>query len=218
EFQTITKYPEKNVEALLRTYVQQCRNAVFMFAGSHRTIMNEMFSSPARPFYQSITMMNLGVIDQERYIEFAQQQFKKHGKEIDAQVVEDIYKLFEGTTWYLQKMLNELFILTGVGECCTQDFVEVALTNILRQNDDTYRDMLFLLSAKQVALLVAICKEGKAIKITGGEFIKRYKLTSASSVQKGVKTLLAQQMITHTRGCYEIYDKFLALWITRHYN
>ena len=44
EFQAITDYPEKNVEALLRTYVQQCRNAVFVFAGSQRSLMSEMFS------------------------------------------------------------------------------------------------------------------------------------------------------------------------------
>ena len=217
EFQTITKYPEKNVEALLRTYVQQCRNAVFLFAGSHRTIMNEIFASPARPFYQSITMMNLGVINDVSYVEFAQQQFRKYGKEIEAQVVDDIYRRFDGTTWYMQKMLNELFMLTGVGECCTGEQVDIALTNILHQNDDTYRDMLFLLSAKQVALLKAICKAVKATKITSGEFITRHKLTSASSVQKGVKALLALQMITATRGCYEVYDKFLAVWLARQY-
>jgi len=34
EFQAITDYPERNVEELMRTYVQQCRNAVFVFSGS----------------------------------------------------------------------------------------------------------------------------------------------------------------------------------------
>ena len=57
EFQAITGYPEQNVEELLRTYVQDCRNAVFVFSGSQKRMMSEMFSSPARPFYQSTSMM-----------------------------------------------------------------------------------------------------------------------------------------------------------------
>jgi AAA+ ATPase superfamily predicted ATPase len=53
EFQTIMDYPEQNVEALLRTYIQNCNNAWFIFSGSKRHMMGEMFTSPARPFYQS---------------------------------------------------------------------------------------------------------------------------------------------------------------------
>ena len=48
EFQSISAYPERNVEELMRTYVQQCRNAVFIFSGSQKSMMSEMFSPPAR--------------------------------------------------------------------------------------------------------------------------------------------------------------------------
>ena len=50
EFQQITNYPEKNVEATLRTYMQHTSNANFVFAGSQRRIMSEMFGSEKRPF------------------------------------------------------------------------------------------------------------------------------------------------------------------------
>ena len=53
EFQTISNYSDTNVEALLRTYIQKCRNAHFIFSGSQRIMMSEMFNSPSRPFYQS---------------------------------------------------------------------------------------------------------------------------------------------------------------------
>ena len=59
EFQTIMDYPEQNVEALLRTYIQDCNNARFIFSGSKRHMMGEMFSSPARPFYQSASTLSL---------------------------------------------------------------------------------------------------------------------------------------------------------------
>ena len=48
EFQQITKYNDETVEAILRTYVQKCTNAHFIFAGSQRHMMNGMFTSPAQ--------------------------------------------------------------------------------------------------------------------------------------------------------------------------
>lgn len=38
EFQQIGNYAEKNVEAILRTKVQHCRNAHFIFAGSQNIL------------------------------------------------------------------------------------------------------------------------------------------------------------------------------------
>lgn len=59
EFQQITSYPEKGTEALLRSYIQFLPNVRFIFAGSIRHLMEEMFASAKRPFYQSTQLMVL---------------------------------------------------------------------------------------------------------------------------------------------------------------
>ena len=47
EFQQITKYADDpNIEAALRTHIQRCSNAHFVFSGSHRHLMGAMFTSP----------------------------------------------------------------------------------------------------------------------------------------------------------------------------
>lgn len=217
EFQSISEYPEKNIEALLRTYVQECRNAVFVFSGSHRRMMNEMFSSPARPFYQSVTMMNITSIPEREYMEFAKKHFIENGKNIDDDVIQTIYQKFDSTTWYIQKMLNELYSLTPVGSTCTLEHMDYAIENILNSYEATYQDLLAQLSSRQSALIIAICKEKSVQKITGTAFIKKYHLDSASSVQKAKQALLDRQIITEKQSVYEPYDKFMAIWITRNY-
>ena len=72
EFQQIGNYAEKNVEAILRTKVQHCQNARFIFAGSQKHIMMNMFNSPARPFYQSVNMMQLKSIPLTEYKAFVE--------------------------------------------------------------------------------------------------------------------------------------------------
>ena len=128
EFQAITDYPERNVEELMRTYVQQCRNAVFVFSGSQKSMMSEMFSSPARPFYQSVSMMFLKPVPLPEYEVFAKKHFEKAGKQIDDGVVRTIYERFDGTTWYLQKVLNQLFATQD--HVCVDD-VDTAVIQII---------------------------------------------------------------------------------------
>lgn len=210
EFQAINDYPEQNVEALLRTYVQDCRNAVFVFSGSQKRMMSEMFSSPARPFYQSTSFMFLKPVALNEYEAFAKHHFVKAHKHIAEGVVAAIYNRFDGTTWYIQKVLNQLFATI---DDVTEDVVDNAIRQIIEQNVEAYKDMLFQLSTRQRDLLVAVGKEGKASQITGMQFVKRHHLSSASSVQKAAQTLVEKQLLTHQQGIYEVYDKFLAEWL-----
>ncbi len=214
EFQTISDYPEQNVEALLRTYVQECRNAVFVFSGSQRHMMNEMFSSPARPFYQSVSLMNISSIPKDKYIDFANHHFSKNNKTLEDGVTEIIYDRFDATTWYIQKMLNELYSLTPTGETCRKEMIDIALRNIISSYEATYQDTLTMLSSKQVALLTAVCEEKTIKQITGSKFLKDHHLESASSVQKACKVLLSKQILTQNAGIYEPYDKFMAIWMS----
>ena len=212
EFQAISNYPEHNVEELMRTYVQQCRNAVFVFSGSQKSMMSEMFSSPARPFYQSVSLMFLKSVALPEYEIFARRHFENAGKQIADGVVKAIYERFDGTTWYLQKVLNQLF--------ATKDIVAVsdvdqAVEQIINQNEEAYKDVLYQLTTRQRDLLVAVGHEGKARQITGMSFVKRYHLSSASSVQKSSQALQERQLLTHQQGIYEIYDKFMSEWLRR---
>lgn len=215
EFQTISNYREENVEAVLRTYIQHCRNARFIYAGSQRTMMGEIFLSPSRPFYQSTAMMNIGSIPLEKYRAFAQDHFAEAGKGLPEEVFESVYDRFEGITWYIQRVMNELYSTTPTGEACSTDMIEKVIDNILRANEFTYQSMLFQLPPKQKELLVAISKAGKATAITSTDFLRRHHLASASSVQSAIKGLLEKNFVTTTLGVYEVYDRFFGMWLLR---
>ena len=210
EFQTIANYPEQNVEEQMRTYVQDCRNAVFVFSGSQKSMMSEMFSSPARPFYQSVSLMFLKPVALTEYETFAKGHFENAGKQIAPDVVKAIYSRFDGTTWYLQKVLNQLF---ATKDQVSVDDVDKAVEQIINQNEEAYKDLLYQLTARQRDLLIAVSREGKARQITGSAFIKHYNLSSASSVQKSAQSLMEKQLLTHQQGVYEVYDKFMSEWL-----
>ena len=108
-----------------------------------------------------------------------------------------------------------MYSLTPVGSTCSADYLPIALGNILDTYEHTYTDLLRLLSSRQKSLLLAIAREGKVAKAQSSAFIKRYKLTSASSVQSGLRTLMEKAYITEEGGRYYLYDLFLQRWIER---
>jgi len=213
EFQTVSQYRQEKVEELLRTYIQHCRNANFIFAGSHRTMMGEIFLAPSHPFYQSTTMMSLAPIPLDKYTDFAIELFEESGRRLQPEVVSDLYHRFEGITWYMQRVLNGLYSITLPGSTCSTDMIDGVISAILQANEFTYQSMLFQLPLKQKELLVAISKAGKAQNITSTDFVRRYRLSSPSSVQSAIKGLLEKNFVTSTLGMYEVYDRFFAMWL-----
>ena len=217
EFQQIAKYPEKNIEALLRTHIQKQMNGNFIFAGSERHMMQEMFSSAARPFYHSADMLELKAIPLEIYVPFVVNHFEKCQKHIDAANVEKVYNLFKGHTYYMQKTFNEAFADTPENAECTVDTIRDAIDDMVVSNDTIFREILSNIPEKQKSLLYAIARDGEAERITSAEFIKRHSLVSASSVQSATKKLLEKDFITEINKVYSITDKLFSMWINKIY-
>ncbi|MBQ0089685.1 MAG: ATPase [Prevotellaceae bacterium] len=215
EFQQIGNYPEKNIEATLRTYVQHSHNAQFIFAGSQRHTMSSMFTSASRPFFQSVSIMHLGSIDIQAYDAFAKQHFYEYGRELADGVTQAVYENSKGVTWYTQKLFNTLFALTEKGETCTVDMVNDALNYVLNTQGYSYEETLFRLPEKQKMVLLALAQNGPTKQITSSSFVNKYGLSSASTVQSAIRGLLEKDFVTYEQGTYYIYDLFLWYWLRR---
>lgn len=213
EFQQITRYNESTIEATIRTYVQRCTNAHFIFSGSQRHMMNGMFTSPSRPFYQAVTVINLQPLDLQVYTDFCKAKFEAAGKHLDASVVALLYDRFDAVTSYMHRILNVLYSKTETGSTCVPEMVDEAIDYIISLSSDTYESLYYQMPDKQRLLFLAIAQDGKATEITGGKFIKKHKLNSASSISAALKGLLDKDFITVDRNVYSVYDQFFTLWL-----
>jgi len=217
EFQQIAKYPEKNIEAILRTYSQKTTQTTFIFSGSQRHILQNMFFSASQPFYQSAALLSLDVINKENYISFADKHFRRAGKTVDVSFIERTYKLFEGHTFYVQAVLNQLFSELDEHEACTENKYENTIKNRIFSYETLFSEILNLLPERQKEVLNAVAKEGKAKNITSGEFVKKYALHSTASTQTAARQLLEKEILTREGNTYSVYDRFFGLWLQMYY-
>jgi len=215
EFQQICSYQEKNTEEILRSKVQKLLNTRFIFCGSSRRLISQMFFSSKRPFYQSATSLELNQIDRNIYADFAQEHFSDANKKIKAEAVYFAYDTFRGVTMYVHRALHDAFSMTMVGEECSLDDMKAVCDGFIEECGSHLKELLRSVSPQQKELLYAICREQDAVGITSGAFIKKHSLRSASAVQSSSKVLLANDMITKLGNSYSISDPIFEIWLNR---
>ena len=217
EFQQIADYPETNVVALLRTYVQKCKQTQFIFSGSKRRMMDKLFNAPSEPFYQSCTNLYLEAIDKDIYYRFASEKFRTAGKTLCEECFNRMYNALEGHTWYIQRLLNEMYANTGKGETAGIDELNAAMQHIHRLDRRSYEESIQQLTNPQKQLLIAIAKDVKAKEIMASDFIRKHGLKSASSVQSAARSLYEAETITRETDTYFVTNRFLGFWLMERY-
>jgi uncharacterized protein len=216
EFQQILRYPEKNTDAWLRTIIQKMRNVVFIFSGSQQHLMNELFTIPSRPFYNSAGMLKIDRIARDIYAAFIAKKFTEKNRVQETRVISQIMDWTDGHTYYVQLLCNRLF-LSGVNEITEAIWKEEA-HRLLSEQEPVFFNYRGMLTSPQWQLLKAIALEGELFEPTGNVFIVRHSLGSPSTVLRSLQSLLRMELIyldytTEGKQYYKINDLLFRRWV-----
>ena len=213
EFQQINEYPESGTEALLRSYIQFSHNIHFVFSGSKKHIMSEMFTSPQRPFYQSTDVLNLAPLNEETYYQFANNFFETNKGGLDREVFRELYDTYDGYTWYVQSVLNRLYEKFRIVSSSAQ--LRETILNVVESKKPQYESLVMFLTDNQFSLLRAVAKERVAEQPMGKEFIKKHGLSGSSSVKTALDVLCEKELLYRMPEGYIVYDRFMNQWLQR---
>lgn len=213
EFQTIVDYGEKNVEALLRSHVQHLTSVHFIFSGSQRHVLENMFALANRPFYQSTQILNLYEIQESSYYQFATEKLEAHHQQIPTDVFNDLYQRLAGHTWYIQMVMNRLY--ESGQKQITKPLVNKVLNEIIDENEATFQTFMRLITPAQARLLKAIAKEGTVQQALGSSFISKHQLGATSTIRSAIQSLVEKELVLDCQGGYQVYDRFFSLWLNR---
>ena len=214
EFQRVAGFEEGNIEALLRTKIQHLKKTQFIFAGSERHLLEGIFNDPQRPFYNSVTFMQLSPIDQDTYIMFCQSLFARYGKTVSEALITQLYTCFQGITWYIQLSMNEAFTQVERGGHVDEKSYQLILNHLVDSKRFTFEDRYASLTEKQKTVLQAIATEyPKELTLTSQDFIMKYNLKTASSVQTAIKGLVEKGILSDRHGLKRPTDILFILWL-----
>lgn len=217
EFQQIRDYPEQNMEALLRTYIQQTRNLTFIFCGSKKHIMTDIFTNEKKPFYSSTTFVSLEKISEESYKTFIRRLFNERQRKITDEALQFILEWTRRHTYYTQQLCHTIFANDSAN--VTLDDAKKACEQLMKQGETVYLQYRQMLTDKQWNYLIAVAKEGSVQQITASEFLSTYKIGSPSVSRRLADALVEKGLlnddISVTGTTYTVSDVFLSHWMER---
>lgn len=111
EFQQIGELNESHaVEAAIRHAVERSQYVSYIFCGSKRHLLNEMFTDKSRPLYHLCDLMSIERIETSSYLVFLDKMAKKKWKvTLSKDAAEEILHLTENHPYYVNALCRRLW-------------------------------------------------------------------------------------------------------------
>jgi len=215
EFQEVASYGEETAEATVRTIMQEYPEITFLFSGSKKSLMKEIFTNAKRPFFQSTQMMELNEIDREVYASEVSAILRNNQKSFNQEVILRILDETYCHTGFTQMVLSRVF-------CESDDIIDNSLfehvwSYILEDHKSMAREQEFLLPSLQWRTLLAVAKEEFVKAPQSREFSVKYDLSAPSSMARSIKALLDKGLIIECgdKGL-RVYNVFIQKNLQKH--
>lgn len=217
EFQQIRDYPEQNMEALLRTYIQQSRHLTFIFSGSKKHMMADIFANEKKPFYNSTTFVSLDKIPEMSYSTFIRRLLSERQRSITDEALQFILQWTRRHTYYTQQLCHTVYANESLH--ITVDDVKKACQQLMKQGEAVFLQYRQMLTDKQWNYLIAVAKEGNISQITASRFLKDHRIGTPSVSRRLADALcekgLLNEDVTLAGTSYSVSDVFLSRWMER---
>ena len=213
EFQEIENLDARKLENLMRAHFQHHKNVTYVFMGSKRHIVEQMFGDPNRPFYRFAKPFPLGKIPVKEFGDFIVEKFRLTEVTVDESVVASVLAFTDGHPYLTQQLCHEIWNIGVERGSVEDDDIESAIAAILRIHDDLFVTKWDSLTTQQKKLLVAISNEDGVPAVYSMDFIRRYELNSPSHVERALETLLSDSTVEKVENRYIVTDIFFKEWI-----
>jgi hypothetical protein len=213
EFQQILVYGRDDIERQLRSVIQHQKDISYIFLGSRKHVVREMFLKGSRPLYRSAAQFPLGSISEEDWQPFIKERFSRTQKKISSKLIHTIIELTQGHPFYTQYLCNVSWELCKSRGEVNEAIIRQALQTVLEKERYTYIVLWESLTLNQQRFLRALAIEENKAKPFSAEFLQRHRLGSASSAQRVIHSLLDKDLVDQENSSYIILDRFLRLWL-----
>lgn len=207
EFQEIAGYSGQGFEKRLRSHIQKHSNIAYIFSGSQKHILSQMFNTADRAFYQMATSYPLKPIESHHYIKWAQAIFAKRGTALDDAVIREVIGRCDFQPMYVQQFLFELWRQKEIN----LESIDKIEMQILAGRENEFMILWDSLTPNQrKALRLLAATGGHRIYYT--ESLQRFGFKSGSILKRALMSLSSREIITKNKT-YHIHDAMLKKWI-----
>ncbi len=209
EFQEVDNL---NIEKDMRTIIQNHERYVsYIFSGSKKSILVQIFSNKSRAFYKSVKKFPLKEIPLKEWIPFIISKFLKTGKKIDEKIIKEIFQITRGFPYYIQHICYVIWEVSNKN--VEESDLKYAIDLVIEREEDTFwEEWANLTSTQKKALKIIIYADGQ--HLYSKDVLLEFEIT-ASSLKRALDQLMKKDIIDKEKNRYFIIDPIMELWIKK---
>ena len=192
EFQKVAELKDnETIEGSIRHAAQEAKNVTYIFSGSQRSLLAQMFTGTKRPLYRLCTQLDLGRINENEYKKYINKvAILVWACKIDNEIYDGIFELTKLHPYYMSGFCRVMFDYDTPIEKKDIPFIwEEVVTEDVHWLSNDYNN----LPPSQATLLYALAKR-PVEKTTTKEFIQ-YSGLAASSIKSSLEALIRNDMV-----------------------
>ena len=213
EFQDIRRL--QSAEAVLgeiRGRIQLQSGIPYLFAGSIRHEMEQLFREPSSPFFKSFRTVEVGSIDRKPFRSFLQKRFETGNRIVLDETYPEIFDLTGDNPSDVQQLCSAIWDKSDYGETIGPDFLKSALRYIFATEKKGYESQIRILTNQQLACLKALAKVGGKHPQSKA-FLAASGIAVPASVKRALLRLMSLEIIYGPETDYKFFDPFFREWI-----
>lgn len=215
EFQKILKIKEhKKILETLRGKIQTHSGISYMFSGSIRNKMEDIFTKPSYGFYKGAIRVPVEQIDKDDYVNYVMNIFHKGNRFIGKYDIGQVYEKLNGNTGDLQTFFHSLWEITSPAVEITSGFFDLAEKNILVRQFSSFETIYNNLTNVQKKFLQSLISVG-GFNLYSKKFIDSVGVKSKSNISTILNHFKEVEILFELNKEIRYYDPYFRLWIEK---
>jgi len=193
---------------------QKQQKTSFCISASKSYMLQEIFQSPTTtPFSIEGDLMRLQKIEEEDWVQYVVDSFKRTGKFISKMLANQLVQRVKNHSWYVQQYSHFTWILTSNN--VSENILNEAFNELIIANLPLFKRECEALTASQINLLIAIVSKEKSL--TAGAVMIKYGLGTPQNVSKNKVLLQKRDLIEKNRDSFYFLDPVFEQWFIGEY-
>ena len=197
-----------SLEGSIRHAVERATNVAYVFAGSERHLLTEMFEDPDRPLYHLCERMSIRRISAAAYTEFLNNAAKARWRR---QLEGDVIGLLLGLTlrhpYYVNALCGRLWQADKAPDLPA---VRRVWQGFVEEDQRRAASRVLALSSAQRGMLAGIARAGEVQHPTGQQFLQQLRMATSTGLA-AKEVLERQDLIQQTEtGTWSLVDPVMA--------
>ena len=214
EFQDILGMEDgKRTLAVMRGKIQLDAATPYIFLGSVRNRMTDIFWNPDSPFYHSAAALPVGEIPDDDFYRFAAMKFKAGGRELSRESFDVLFGLAKKIPGYVQELCDAIWDCTDDGDVIGKGEIEEGLKGVFARERDHYEIFMERLTPIQRKVVLALAVYGGK-GVYSGAFLSNAQVSGIGTMRRSITRLISEKLIYRYNDEYKFFNPFFAQWLS----